>query len=65
MYEIKAEKTKNVYKDLCKDKEFFDFSNYPKDSKYYNGVNNLVVGKIKDETCDALIKGFVGLKSNM
>ena len=29
------------------DKELFDFSNYPKDSKYYNTAKNLVVGKRK------------------
>ena len=41
----------------------FDFSNYPKDSKYQNGANNLVVSKMKDETSSVPIKGFVGLKS--
>ena len=45
IYYIEAE---NVYEDFYKDKELFDFSNYPKDSKYY--ANNLVVGKMKDET---------------
>ena len=30
-YEIETE---NVYEDLCKYKELFDLSNYPKDSKY-------------------------------
>ena len=43
----------------------FDFSNYPKDSKYQNGANNLVVSKMKDETSSVPIKGFVGLKSKM
>ena len=39
--------------------KLFDFSNYPKDSKYYNDSNNLV----KDQTFGLTIKGFIGLKS--
>ena len=39
MYKIAAE---NVYKDFYKDKTLFDYSNYPKDSKYYNNSNNLL-----------------------
>ena len=31
MYKIEAE---NVYEDFYKDRELFDFSNYPKDQKY-------------------------------
>ena len=37
MFKIKAE---NVYEDFCKDKELLDFSNYSKDSKYYNDTKN-------------------------
>ena len=33
MYKIEAE---NVYEDFYKDKELFEFSNLPKDLKYYN-----------------------------
>ena len=33
IYKVKAEN---------EDKELFDFSNYPKDSKCYNNSNNLV-----------------------
>ena len=62
MYKIKTE---NVHEELYKDKELFDFSNYPNDSKCYNDVNNLVIGKIKDEPCGVLIKGFVKLKFKM
>ena len=40
MYKIEVE---NVYEDFYKIKELLDFSNYAKDSKYYNNVNNLVV----------------------
>ena len=36
----------------------FHFSNYPKESKYYDNLNNLVVGKMKNETCGVSIKSF-------
>ena len=55
----------NLYEDFYKDKELFDFSNCPKDSKYYNNANNFVVGKINKETCVVPIKNFVRLKSKM
>ena len=62
MYKIKTE---NVHEEVYKDKELFDFSNYPNDSKCYNDVNNLVIGKMKDETCGVLIKDFVKSKFKM
>ena len=55
----------NVYEDFYKDKELFDFSNCPKDSKYYSNTNNLVVGKINKEACVVPIKIFVRLKSKI
>ena len=61
-YEIKSE---NVYKDFYKWKDLFDFSNYSKDSKFFNGSNKKVIGKIKDEYGGAIIDQFVGLKSKM
>ena len=57
--------TKNVYEDFYKNKELFDISNYSKDSKYYKNANNLVVGKMKDETSGMLVKDYVGLKSKI
>ena len=62
MYKIVSE---NAYEDFYNGKELFDFNNYPEDFKYYNNANNLVVGKMKDETCSVLIKSFVGLMSKM
>ena len=62
MYKIKTE---DVYEDLYKDIEFFNFSNYPKVSKHCNNSKNLVVGKMKDERSGLPIKSFVGLKSKM
>ena len=54
MYEIKT--------DFSSNKEMFDFSNYPTKSKYYDGSNKLVIGKMKDETRGVAIDEFVGLK---
>ena len=36
--------TENVYEDFYKDKEFFDFSNYPKEWKYHDNLNKLAIG---------------------
>ena len=62
IYEIK---TKDIYEDLSKVKEMFDFSNYSTKSKYYDESNKLVVGKMKDETACVAIEEFVGLKPKM
>ena len=61
-YEIKSE---NVYKEFFKLKDFFDFSNYSKDSTFYDDTNKKVIGKVKDEYGGAIIDQFIGLKSKM
>ena len=43
-YEIKSE---DVYEEFFKYNHLFDFSNFSKDSKFYDNQNNMVVGKIK------------------
>ena len=43
----------------------FNFSNYSTKSKYYDNLNKLVIGKMKDETACAMIEELVGLKSKM
>ena len=58
-------KTEDVYEDFSSDKEMFDFSNYSIKSKYYDDSNKLVIGKMKDETTDAAIEEFVGLRPKM
>ena len=50
-------KSTDVYEEFYKWKDLFDFSNYSKDSKFFNETNKKVIGKMKDE--------FVGLKSKM
>ena len=61
-YEIKSE---DVYKEFFKHKHLFDFSNFSKDSKFYNSQNEMIVGKIKDVYKGNPIRGFVGWKSKM
>ena len=58
MYEIRGV-------DVYEDKEVFNLSNYPKESKFYHGVNKKVIGKMKDEMSGKVISEFVGLKSKM
>ena len=43
----------------------FDFSNYPKDSKFFDETNKKVIGKMKDEFGGVIVVEFVGLKSKM
>ena len=62
VYEINNE---DVYEQCFKDRRLFDFSGYPIDSKYYDGTNEKVLGKMKDEFNGVKIVGFVGLKSKM
>ena len=59
-YEIKS---KNVYEEFFKWKDLFDFSNYPKDLKFFNETNKKVIGKTKDEFGGVIVIEFVGLKS--
>ena len=61
-YEIKL---KDVYEEFYKWKDLFDFSNYSKDSKFFNETNKKVIGKMKDEFGGVIITEFVGLKSKM
>ena len=43
-YEIKSE---NAYKEFYKWKDLFDFSNYSKDSTFYDDTNKKIIGKMK------------------
>ena len=43
----------------------FDFSNYSKDSKFFDDANKKVVGKMKDEYSGVIIDQFIALKSKM
>ena len=41
-------KSKNVYEEFFKHIHLFDLSNYPKDSNFFDPVNEKVIGKMKD-----------------
>ena len=61
-YEVKTE---NIYEDFYKDKDSFNFSNYPKDSKIFDPSNMKEIGKMKYEPKGKINIEFVGLKSKM
>ena len=61
-YEIKSE---YVYEEFFKHKRLFDFSNYPKDPKFFDPTNKKVIGKMKDKSEGKIIDEFVGLKSKL
>ena len=46
-YEIKSE---DVHEEFFKHKHLFDFSIYPKDSKFFDETTKKVIGKMKDES---------------
>ena len=58
-------KTEGVYEDFYKDKNLFDFSDYPLNSKFFDPVYKKVIGKMKDEFRGKIISDFIGLKSKM
>ena len=58
-------KTKDVYEDFYGDKNLFDFSGYPLNSKFFDPVNKKVIGKMRDEFRGKIISEFVGLKSKL
>ena len=61
-YEIKSE---DVYEEFFKRKYLFDLSNYPKDSSFFDPVNENFIGKMKDVSEGKMSDEFVGLKSKM
>ena len=61
-YEIKSE---NVYEKFFKWKDLFDFSNYSKDSKFFDEANKKVIGKMEDKFGGVIVIEFVELKWKM
>ena len=60
MYEIK---TKDVYKDMYENKEYFDLTDIK--GKYNYTGNKGILGKFKDESKGDPINEFIGLRSKM
>ena len=58
-------KSKDIYEKIFKYKHLFQFSNYPKNSKFFDKTNKNVIGKMKDESEGKVITEFVWLKSKM
>ena len=61
-YEIKSE---DVYEKIFKNKDLFDLSNYLKNSKIFDPVNEEVIGKMQDVSEGKINDEFFGLKSRM
>ena len=61
-YEIKSE---DVYEEFFKHKNLFDLGNYPKNSKFFNLVNEKDIGKMKNVSEGKINDEFLGLKSKM
>ena len=61
-YEIKSE---NVYEEFFRWKHLYDFSNYSKDSRFFDETNKKLIGKMQDEFGGIIVSEFVGLKSKM
>ena len=49
-------------KNFINGKDLFDFSNYSKDSIFYDDTNKKVIGKMKNEYSEVVIIKFIGLK---
>ena len=58
-YERKSE---DVYEEFFKHKHLVDFSNFSKDSKFYDSQNKIIARKIKVKHKGIPINKFVGLK---
>ena len=59
--------TEDIYKDMGKNKDLFDTSNYPKDhpSGIESGINKKIPGKFKDELGGEIITEYVGLRAKL
>ncbi|BFZ23189.1 hypothetical protein BsWGS_26228 [Bradybaena similaris] len=57
--------TDDIYADMKKNAEWYDFSDYSKDHPNYSTENKKVPGKFKDECNGRLIAEFVGLRPKM
>ena len=55
----------DFYEKVYEDKDLLDFSDYSKESKFYDNSNKKVIGKMKDAMSGKVISEFVGLKSEM
>lgn len=59
IYEVETE---YIYKNMSQMKEWFDFSDYPKDHPLYDESNKRVIGKSKDKLNGKIMEEGVFLK---
>ena len=57
--------TEDVYRDMEKDQELFDLSDYPQSHFLFNTNNKKVLGKMKDENSGKIMNSFSGLKPKL
>ena len=62
---VREIKTEDVYEDFYKDKNLFDFSDYPQDLRFFDSANKNIIGKMKDEFKRKIISEFIRLKSKI
>ena len=55
----------DAYEYFYRDKNLFDFSDYPQNSMFFDPINKKLIGKVKDEVKRKLTSEFVGLNSKM
>ena len=55
----------DVYAEMAKMGNYFDFSNYSKDHPLYSTANMKVAGKFKDELGGSVLNEFVGLRPKL
>ena len=58
-------KTNDTYKDFYRDKNFFDLSDYPQNSKFFDPVNKKMIRNMKNKVKGKMISEFVRLKSKI
>ena len=58
-------KTEVVYEDFYEDQNLLELSHYLLNSKFFDPVHKIVIGKMEDEFKGKIISEFVGLNSKM
>ena len=58
-------KTNDTYKDFYSDKNFFDLSDYPQNSKFFDPVNKKMIRNMNNKVKGKMISEFVRLKSKI
>ena len=54
----------DIFQIMKENKEYFDLSDYPKDSEFYDPTNVKVIGKFKNESIEQITE-FVGLRAKL